>query len=108
MSWCVFDVAKQEREIAELEAESAEADFWKGQERAQGVMRRLGELRGEVEKWRGMERKVAELLELSELSEDDEETSLQEEIIAETEKLATQFEQMEFELLLLSILTYLG
>lgn len=63
-------------------------------------MRHLGELRGEVDKWRIMEGKAGELLELAELAIAEEEPVLGEEIAAEAERLAAQFERMEFELLL--------
>jgi peptide chain release factor 2 len=62
-------------------------------------MRQLGELKGEVDRWRVMERRVSELLELSTLAVAEEDT-LGEEIAAEAEQVATQFEEMEFELLL--------
>ncbi len=63
-------------------------------------MRHLGELKGEVERWRTMERRVSELLELADLAIAEEEPSLKEEITAEAERLASRFEEMEFELLL--------
>ena len=64
------------------------------------MMRQLGELKGKVEKWRIMERRVSELLELAALAIAEEEPSLKEEIAAEAERVASQFEEMELELLL--------
>jgi len=64
------------------------------------VMRQLGELKGEVEKWRIMERRVSELLELADLVAAGEEPALEAEIAAEAERVAAQFEEIEFELLL--------
>ncbi|MCK5653537.1 MAG: peptide chain release factor 2 [Dehalococcoidia bacterium] len=86
--------------MAKIEVESSRPDFWQDQERAQGVMRQLGELKGEVEKWRIMERRVSELLELADLVAAEDETTLEEEIAAEAERVAAQFEEIEFELLL--------
>jgi len=63
-------------------------------------MRQLGELKGEVEKWRIMERRVSELLELADLVAAGEEPALEAEIAAEAERVAAQFEEIEFELLL--------
>jgi peptide chain release factor 2 len=100
MSWCAFDISAKEREIAEIEKESSQPDFWRDQERAQDLMRQRGELRGEVERWRIMERRVAELLELADLAIEEEETSLREEIGADIGRVAAQFEEMEFNLLL--------
>ena len=100
MLWCVFDIAQKEREIAKIEADSSRPDFWHDQERAQGVMRQLGGLRGEVDKWRIMERRVSDLLELTELAIGEEEPELGKDITAETERVDAEFEKMEFELLL--------
>jgi hypothetical protein len=47
-SWCIFDVAAKEKEIAELEKESASPGFWDDQAGAQRQMRRLSDLRDEV------------------------------------------------------------
>ncbi len=80
--------------------ESSDPVFWQDQGRAQGVMRRLGELKGSVTNWRGLERKVKDALDLAALSADEDEASLQGEIAAETKKLEARFEELEFELLL--------
>lgn len=64
------------------------------------MMRQLGELKGEVEKWRIMERRVSELLELADLVAAGEEPALEAEIATEAERVAAQFEEIEFELLL--------
>ena len=80
--------------------ESSDPVFWQDQGRAQGVMRRLGELKGSVTNWRGLERKVKDVLELVTLSVDEDEGSLQGEIAAETQKLEARFEELEFELIL--------
>jgi peptide chain release factor 2 len=100
MSWCAFDVAQKEREIAYLEEQSSQPDFWRDQERAQGMMRHLGELRGEVERWRTLEEKVAELLELADLALEERDPSLEEEIRSGVEALCSRFEEMELKLLL--------
>lgn len=100
MSWCVFDIAQKEREIAEIEKESSAPDFWQDQERAQGVMRQRGELKGEVERWRTLDGMASELLELVDLAIQEEEPSLKEEIGAAANRLSSQFEEMEFKLLL--------
>jgi peptide chain release factor 2 len=100
MSWCAFDIVQKEGEIAEIEKESSQPDFWQDQERAQRLMRHLGALKGEVERWRSMERRVAELLELTDLSIEEEEPSLKQEIGADIDRVAAQFEELEFKLLL--------
>jgi len=92
-------VAK-EREIVEIEKESSQPDFWGDPERAQQVMRRLAELKGKVEPWRTLEGKVAELAELVDLAIEETELSWAEEIDSDMDKASTEFEELEFSLLL--------
>jgi len=80
--------------------EASDPVFWQDQGRAQSVMRRLGDLKGQVEGWKGLERKINDLLGLAELSAEEEESSLQDDIASETDKAYAQFEEMEVELML--------
>ncbi|MFA5055134.1 MAG: peptide chain release factor 2 [Dehalococcoidia bacterium] len=95
-----LDIAQKEREIQQIEMEASDPVFWQDQGRAQSVMRRLGDLKGQVEGWKGLERKINDLLGLAELSAEEEESSLQDDIASETDKAYAQFEEMEVELML--------
>ena len=64
------------------------------------MMRHLAELKGEVERWRTLDKRVSELLELADLAIEEKESSLAEEISAEAERLSSQFDELEFQLLL--------
>ncbi|MFA5367595.1 MAG: peptide chain release factor 2, partial [Dehalococcoidia bacterium] len=92
--------AQKEREIQKIEMESSDPVFWQDQGRAQSVMRRLGELKGQVEGWKGLERKVNDLLDLAKLSAEEDESSLQDDIASETDKAYAKFDEMEIELML--------
>jgi peptide chain release factor 2 len=70
--WCIFDIPGREKEIRELEAQSAKPDFWLDQSGAQKVMRRLAENNKVVEKWRGFEKRISDIAELIPLAEEDE------------------------------------
>ena len=83
-----------------MEKESSQPDFWQEQERAQGIMRHLGELRGEVERWRAVERRVAELSELAVLTIAEKDESLEEEIGTELERVSSQLEELELEMVI--------
>jgi peptide chain release factor 2 len=61
-------------------------------------MRRLAELKKVVERWRGLERRLADLDELISLESDEEGASLDTEIQSEIEKIASQLDQLEFQL----------
>jgi len=64
------------------------------------VMRHLSELKGEVDRWRSLEGKVAELAELVDLATEEKELSWAEEIDSDIDKVSTEFEELEFSLLL--------
>ncbi len=63
-------------------------------------MRHLSELKGEVDRWRSLEGKVAELAELVDLATEEKELSWAEEIDSDIDKVSTEFEELEFSLLL--------
>ncbi len=96
--WCIFDVTSKEKEIAELEKESASPGFWDDQASAQRQMRRLSDLRDEVSTWRNLSRRASDALDLLDLAEAEEDESLTGEIAAEVEALAATLEKMEFQL----------
>jgi len=89
-----------EREITELERQSAQPDLWQDQERAQAVMRQLAELKGRAESWRSLEGSVAELAELLDLAIEENDQSLEDEVRSRAEEVSSQVEGLEFELLL--------
>ena len=97
-SWCIFDFAAKEKEVARLEEESTTPDFWNDQRAAQVHMRRLAALREEMEAWRSLDRRVADALELSELLSVDEDEALVTELETEAVELQKTLEQMEFRL----------
>ena len=82
-------------EIAKLEKESAQPEFWQDSANARNVMRQLAELRRVVQRWRKPEKRVSDLAELIVLAEED--ASLQEEIETEIDKTATRLEELEFQ-----------
>jgi len=59
-------------------------------------MRQLAEQRRVVQRWRELEKKVADIAELIPLAEED--TSLQAEIQSEIEKVASQLDELEFQI----------
>lgn len=94
-SGCVFDFPTIEREIAELEAQSAEAGFWDDARNAQAQMKRLGELRAESSTWRRLTTQLEELEVMEELAVEDEE--LAEELVRESALLKDEVDQFELD-----------
>ncbi|MFC2058048.1 peptide chain release factor 2 [Chloroflexota bacterium] len=93
-----LDVSGSEKEVAQLEKESSNADFWQDQENAQGRMRQLAQLNDIVSTWRGLEKKVSDLLALADLALTDEDRSLEEEISAEIGSVEHSLQELEFRL----------
>ena len=100
ISWCVFDLAGKERELAALERRSAASDFWNNQEEARDGMRRIAELRDTVSEWRGLERDVGQLGELLDLAEGERDVPVQDEIARDATALAARLDRLEFALAL--------
>ncbi|MBX5445571.1 MAG: peptide chain release factor 2 [Sphaerobacter sp.] len=97
-SGCVFDLPAKQREIEELEARSADPEFWNDGAGAQRVMRRLGALRNQVETWTELHQQAADLRELIDLAEADDD--LRDEIAAEAKRVLRGVEELELNLLL--------
>lgn len=98
--WTVFDLAGKEEEIAKLEEEAARPDFWEDLEKAQATMQKLTSLKEEVETWRALAGRVAEGLDLLELAAADEDEALAQELSGEVEKIASELDRLEFQMLL--------
>ena len=82
-------------EIAGIEAESAQPDFWSDPAKAQAIMREFSGKKNLVNAWRELEKKAADLREMIGLAIEEEDYSLQEEIQLELKKLNSRFEQLE-------------
>ncbi len=97
---CIFDLAKKERTIAELEKASAVPDFWDDQKQAQAQMRRLAGLREELATWHGLSQRISYALELATLAgaEDDEDQNIGDELTAEVSAIQNELEKLEFRL----------
>jgi peptide chain release factor 2 len=68
-SWSVFDFPTKESQLAELDKQIAEPDFWNDSKTAQRVSREAAKLRDEVDGWRAFQRKLHDALELSHLDD---------------------------------------
>jgi len=95
ISWCAFDIATEEQEVARLEAESAEPSFWEDPESARATMQRLSNSRNRVELWRGLVRRArdsAELLALALEVGDESIAATAESDLVEAEKTLRELE----------------
>jgi peptide chain release factor 2 len=92
-------LATLEKEIAELERQSAELGFWDDARVAQATMRRLGDLRARVGDWRRLTQSGDDLAELTELAAaevgDEADPELAEELAGETAALGIEVDALE-------------
>jgi peptide chain release factor 2 len=88
----VFDVDTDLAKIAELEAVTAEPDFWQDPAQAQEVMRQLTKLRNGVAIWETIGKHLHETMELVQLGDEE----LYDELARETEVLTKQVNDLEF------------
>ncbi len=63
-------------------------------------MRRLSALKEETESWRKLEKRVKDLMELVEIALQEEDASLVEEVRVEVDRISTEVERLDFQLLL--------
>ncbi|MEP0761605.1 MAG: PCRF domain-containing protein, partial [Chloroflexota bacterium] len=76
-------MAGQQTELAALEEQSAQPDFWNNPDSAQRAMRQAARLRRSVKTWLDTHQRVRDALELAEL----EDESMAEELAAEADAL---------------------
>jgi len=89
-------VPDKETQLAELQTQSEQNDFWLDPESAQKVMKKIASLKEVVGDWQTLHQRVAYLLELAHLNDD----SLLSEITSELEEIEKDLDQREFNVLL--------
>lgn len=99
-SWCVFDLASKEQELAQLEEQSAAPDLWSDPEQAQNLLKQLADLRQEVTSWKNLSSRATELGDLLEMAVEEGEESLAQELEASARVLQKEVDDREFQLLL--------
>jgi peptide chain release factor 2 len=102
MNWVViFDIAKRERELAELEVASTQPGLWDDPAKAQKVMQAVARVKADVVPYHELNQKVDDaqtLLEMAQAEPDGE--AYEPEIRSEIGAMNTQIEEMEVRTLL--------
>jgi peptide chain release factor 2 len=97
-SWCDFDLATDEARVAELEAQSAQPDFWNDADAARTVMQELATVRGRVETWRAIERRARDTAELLELASEEGDETIAAGATSDLDGLEKELTGLEFQL----------
>jgi peptide chain release factor 2 len=90
--WSVFDFAAKEAQLADLDRQIADPDFWNDPQAAQRSSKQAAGLRSEVEDWGGLRTRIHDALELAGL----EDASLRSELESELEALEAELEKRAF------------
>ena len=95
----IFDLAKNEKRMAELEGELNNPDIWKNQEKADKLSRQLKTIKTVVMPYRELEGKYEAVHELSLILEDDD-TESAGSLINEIEEIEMGIDKLEFKCIL--------
>jgi peptide chain release factor 2 len=94
--WSVFDLPKQEKELAQLEQKASAPDLWDNPQQAQQLMKQMAALREEIDAWRGIEKRIGDALELASLRDE----SLRGDLEAEAKAIEQAVDQRELRTML--------
>ena len=98
----IFDVAGKQRDVADLDNQANNPEFWSDQARAQGVLRQKATLEKVVKDWQKLQDVIDEVDTLLELAEEDPDEAplLCEEALAQLPDLERSIDQLEIQRLL--------
>ena len=95
----LFDIAKLEKELKELEGKTLESDFWNDQKNSGKVLAKIKNIKAKCSKYEELKEELENLLELTELIEQEESLDDAKEIIKSTKKLEKDINKLELETL---------
>ena len=98
ISWCDFDIARSEEELAELDRQAADPDLWNDADTARDLMQRLASVRERVEAWNTLQTRATDTVGMLELAIADEDESFAESAASEIRSLERELSRREFEL----------
>jgi peptide chain release factor 2 len=79
--WSVFDLANKEKELAKLEKEISQPDFWNDTARARQVSKQASFYREQIEDWMKFQKRLDDAAELVEMNDASLRTDLESEIL---------------------------
>ncbi len=91
-----LDLDAKQRRADQLQAESADPDFWSNPETAQKTMQEIARLNAEIDRWNSLKGRIQDALELASLEDPD----LVPELLSEANALAEVVEKMSLQVLL--------
>jgi peptide chain release factor 2 len=95
-----LNIAGMQIRLGQLEATMSEPDFWSNPSLAQTMSKEVNDLREEIATWHILQQELHTLQELAELNQAEPDDQLTTELTAKWDQLQTQFQQVEFHILL--------
>ena len=96
----IFDLARMTSELNDLEAKTAEPDFWKDTQTAAKVNRRKATLDRELTRWHTTERRQGDIEAMLDLAMESGDTGLEQELTSDLAQFEKAVAQLRIELLL--------
>lgn len=96
----IFDLARMTSELNDLEAKTAEPDFWKDTQTAAKVNRRKATLDRELTRWHATERRQGDIEAMLDLAMESGDTGLEQELTSDLAQFEKAVAQLRIELLL--------
>ncbi len=95
----LFDVAKLEIELAELENETSKPEFWNDSENTKKILAKIKKIKGKCTKYKKLEKEINNLIELSEMVKLEYDEEIVSEIVKSSKKQEKNLEKLELEIL---------
>lgn len=96
----IFDLAKLNAQLADLEHETANPDFWNNPQAAARVSRQKASVEREIRRWSDIERREGDLCAMVELAQESGDASLEAELRAELDAFERTINELRVEMLL--------
>ncbi len=96
----IFDPDEIRQKIGDLEANTADPEFWDNRETAEATMSELKRLRDSIDPWEALYRESGDLVELLELAVEEGDQSQESDIAATLDDLRARFNALETRLIL--------
>ena len=94
-----FDLDASQEEVKTLQEKTSDPDFWKNQDKAKSINKRLAELEKELTTWKELRILIQDQLDLLKLAQEEGDESLHDESAKKIEELTKKFENLEFYIL---------
>jgi peptide chain release factor 2 len=96
----IFDLARMTTELSQLDALTAQPEFWSNTQAAAKISRKKAALEREIQQWRDIETKLSDLGALLELADESGDPSLEQELTTELNQFEPRLASLRVELLL--------